>query len=78
MQTSIYLPDELADRLKKYLEYSKEKDSKNAVITQALDEYLVKQELNIQWSDRFKQWQGHPQLEIDRKDDMWGEEDVFA
>ena len=67
MNTSIYIPDELTKRLDRYLKYSDEKTSKNAIVVKALDEYLTRREANTEWSDRFLEWQGHPGLEIERE-----------
>lgn len=54
--TSVYLPDELAARLKNYSAKMGAEQSTNNIFVAALREYLDKYESNYQWSDRFLKW----------------------
>ncbi len=54
--TSVYLPEEVAVRLKKYSATIGTKTSTNNIIVAALTEYLDKHEGNYQWSEDFLKW----------------------
>ena len=78
MNTSVHIPEDLAIRLKEHLASNEQSVSKNAVIVEALREYLARKQSEVTWSDRFLEWQGHPELEIDRHDFDWKSTDVFT
>ena len=68
--TSVYLPDEISLRLKKFSDTAGVK-STNSIIVAALSEYLDKHESIRHWSNEFLQWGGEEEvegLEIDRAD----------
>lgn len=54
--TSVYLPDEIAARLKRHSSVMGSQLSTNKIIVEALTEYLDKYEGSYQWSDRFLKW----------------------
>lgn len=65
--TSVYLPEEISCRLKKYSDRAGVK-STNSIIVAALSEYLDKHENIRSWSSEFLRWGGEEEkgLEIDR------------
>lgn len=72
--TSVYLPDELAARLKNYSAKMGKKQSTNSIMVAALIEYLDKHESNTAWSDRFLQWEGEEETEgIELERTVWRE-----
>jgi predicted transcriptional regulator len=56
--TSVYLPEEISARLKKYSEKADVKQSTNSIIVAALSEYLDKYESIKEWSTQFLEWGG--------------------
>lgn len=69
--TSVYLPEEMSARLKKYSDKADVKQSTNSIIVAALSEYLDKYETIKQWSTEFLEWGGEEEeetegFEIDR------------
>ncbi len=67
--TSVYLPEEMSTRLKKYSDKADVKQSTNSIIVAALSEYLDKYESIKQWSTEFLEWGGEEEtegFEIDR------------
>jgi predicted transcriptional regulator len=67
--TSVYLPEEMSARLKKYTDQADVQQSTNSIIVAALSEYLDKYENIKQWSTEFLEWGGEEEtegLEIDR------------
>ncbi len=73
--TSVYLPDEIAARLKRHSAKIGSEQSTNKIIVDALTEYLDKCEGNYQWSDSFLQWaEGEEETEgIDLERTEWRE-----
>lgn len=82
MNTSLYLPDELAKRLDSYVKNLQSGISKNKVIALAVEEFLNQKEIENQWSKEVMDWQGVEGFELDRSEgllDINEEElDVFA
>ncbi len=82
MNTSLYLPDELAKKLDSYVKNLQSGISKNKVIALALEEFLNQKEIENQWSKEVMDWQGVEGFELDRSEgllDINEEElDVFA
>ena len=83
MNTSLYLPDNLAKRLDNYLKNLQSGTSKNKVIALALEEFLDRQDTENRWSKAVMDWQGVEGFELDRSEglldiDEEGELDVFA
>ncbi|MGF1541273.1 MAG: hypothetical protein ACFCU5_12615 [Pleurocapsa sp.] len=76
--TSVYLPEEVAARLKKYSATIGAKSSTNNIIVAALTEYLDKHERSHQWSDDFLQWaEGKEEIEgIEIERSEWREIDL--
>ena len=76
--TSVYLPEEIAARLKKYSAAKGAKTSTNNIIVAALTEYLDKHEGNYHWSEDFLKWaEGEEEtekIEIERTE--WREIDL--
>jgi predicted transcriptional regulator len=74
MNTSIHIPDDLVQRLQKFLKEKPQKTSKNSIIIQAIEQFLDEQENS--WGQEFLEWEKREELEsleLDRKD-FWGEE----
>ena len=83
MNTSLYLPDELAKRLDKYVKSIPSGTSKNKVIALALEEFLERKDLENKWSQKVMDWQGIEGFELDRSEGLLSREeedelDVFA
>lgn len=82
MNTSLYLPDELAKKLDSYVKNLQSGISKNKVIALAIEEFLNQKEIENQWSKEVMDWQGVEGFELDRSEgllDINEEElDVFA
>ncbi|EAZ88365.1 ribbon-helix-helix domain-containing protein [Crocosphaera chwakensis] len=82
MNTSLYLPDELAKKLDNYVKNLQPGISKNKVIALAIEEFLNQKEIENQWSKEVMDWQGVEGFELDRSEgllDINEEElDVFA
>lgn len=72
MNTSLYLPDELAKRLDNYVKNLESGISKNKVIAIALEEFLNQQETENQWSKEVMDWQGVEGFELDRSEGLLG------
>ncbi len=70
MNTSLYLPDELAKRLDNYVKNLESGISKNKVIAIALEEFLNQQETENQWSKEVMDWQGVEGFELDRSEGL--------
>ena len=70
--TSVYLPEEIAIRLKEYSQKLGAKQSTNNIIVAALTEYLNKHQGRYEWSKTFLSWgDGNEEpegLEIERTD----------
>ena len=77
--TSVYLPEEVAARLKKYSATIGTKTSTNNIIVEALTEYLDKHEGYYQWSEDFLQWgKGEEEIEgIEIERTEWREIDLL-
>lgn len=56
MNSSIHIPDKLAERLAVYLEEKGKAVSKNSVIVSALEDFLDKEDETKDWSPKFKSW----------------------
>ncbi len=83
MNTSLYLPDELAKRLDNYVKSLQSGVSKNKIIALALEEFLAQKDAENKWSKEVMDWQGVEGFELDRSEgllDMTEEDDldVFA
>ena len=81
MNTSLYLPDNLAKRLDNYLKNLQSGTSKNKVIALALEEFLDRQDTENRWSKAVMDWQGVKGFELDRSEgllDIEDDLDVFA
>ena len=80
MNTSLYLPDELAKRLEKYVKTLQSGSSRNKVIALAVEEFLDRQDTASQWSRDVLEWQGVAGFELDRSEGLLDEDDfdVFA
>jgi predicted transcriptional regulator len=62
MNTTIYLPDDLAEKLQQYTDTQEE--SRNFIIATAINEYLERK--SKKWSKSVLEWQGDPEFEIER------------
>ncbi|MEO1006366.1 MAG: ribbon-helix-helix protein, CopG family [Cyanobacteria bacterium J06638_38] len=75
MQTSVYLPDEVAQRLENFV--GRVNHSRNKVIVEAIEEYLDKQEQKREWSPEIQLWFSQPEvkeeLDLHREDHDWGD-----
>ncbi len=83
MNTSLYLPDELAKRLDNYVKSLQSGVSKNKIIALALEEFLAQKDAENKWSKEVMDWQGVEGFELDRSEgllDITEEDDldVFA
>ena len=83
MNTSLYLPDELAERLDNYVKHLQSGASKNKIIALALEEFLAKKDAENKWSKEVMDWQGVEGFELDRTEGLLDiteedELDVFA
>ena len=83
MNTSLYLPDELAKRLDNYVKNLQSGASKNKVIALALEQFLDQKDVENRWSKGVMDWQGVEGFELDRGEglldiDEEDELDVFA
>jgi predicted transcriptional regulator len=77
MNTSIHIPEDLAQRLQKFVKEESVKTSKNSVIIQAIEQFLDQQENS--WGQEFLAWGNGEEIEsldLDRED-FWGEETSF-
>jgi predicted transcriptional regulator len=77
MNTSIHLPDDLAQRLQEFLNQKSQKTSKNSIIIQAIEQFLDEQD-NC-WGQEFLEWEKGDkldELDLDRED-FWGEDISF-
>ena len=76
MNTSIHIPDPLAQRLNDHLEkLNRESNiSRNAIIVEAIRDWLNKQEPIVEWSDEVKQWcsQSKTDFDLAREEQDWG------
>ena len=77
MNTSIHIPDALAQRLNEHLEkLNRESNiSRNAIIVEAIRDWLNKQEPVVEWSDEVKQWcsQSKNDFDLAREEQDWGD-----
>lgn len=75
MQTSVYIPDEIAKRLESFV--GRAERNRNKIIVEAIKEYLDKQERSREWSPEIQLWFTQPEveteLELHREDHGWGE-----
>ena len=83
MNTSLYLPEELAKRLDNYVKSLQSGVSKNKIIALALEEFLAQKDAENKWSKEVMDWQGVEGFELDRSEgllDITEEDDldVFA
>ena len=83
MNTSLYLPDELAKRLDNYVKSLQSGVSKNKIIALALEEFLAQKDAENKWSKEVMDWQGVEGFELDRSEGLLdiaeGDDlDVFA
>ena len=83
MNTSLYLPDELAKRLDNYVKSLQSGVSKNKIIALALEEFLAQKDAENKWSKEVMDWQGVEGFELDRSEglldiDEEDDLDVFA
>ena len=83
MNTSLYLPDELAQRLDNYVKSRPSGVSRNKIIALALEEFLAQKDVENQWSKEVMDWQGVEGFELDRSEGLLDiteedELDVFA
>jgi predicted transcriptional regulator len=77
MNTSIHIPEDLAQRLQKFVKEESVKTSKNSVIIQAIEQFLDQQENS--WGQEFLAWGNGEEIEsldLDRED-FWAEETSF-
>ena len=82
MNTSIHIPEPLAQRLNDYLDRrdKESKQSRNAVIVEAIRDWLDKQEPVREWSQEVVEWCSQPELaigedyfELARNEQDWGD-----
>ncbi|MGL6344287.1 MAG: hypothetical protein ACRC80_34720 [Waterburya sp.] len=80
MNTSIHIPDPLAQRLKDYLNRHNNRLnlSRNAVIVEAIADWLDKQEPVLEWSKEIQDWCSQPPekediFELARDEQNWGD-----
>lgn len=83
MNTSLYLPDELAQKLDNYVKSQPSGVSKNKIIALALEEFLAQKDAENRWSKEVMDWQGVEGFELDRSEGLLDiteedELDVFA
>ena len=83
MNTSLYLPDELAQRLDNYVKSQSSGVSRNKIIALALEEFLAQKDAENKWSKEVMDWQGVEGFELDRSEGLLDiteedELDVFA
>ena len=75
MQTSVYLPDRVAQRLENFV--GKISSNRNKVIVEAIEEYLDRQEQSREWSPEIQLWFSQPEVEeeldLHREDHDWGD-----
>ena len=67
MNTSVHIPKAISDRLDTYLRYHK--TSKNKVIVEAINNFLIEQEDVDTWNPDILNWQGVPEAEFDLETD---------
>lgn len=78
MNTSVYLPDSLAQRLEKYIADRQPEISKNRVIALAIEQFLNREDAENRWSQAVMDWQGVEGFELNREEGLLGfEEEVF-
>ncbi|MGF1539809.1 MAG: hypothetical protein ACFCU5_05045 [Pleurocapsa sp.] len=70
MNTSLYLPNELAQRLNKYINTLPRKTSKNRIIALALEQFLDRQNAENSWSQAVIDWQGVEGFELEREEGL--------
>ena len=70
MNTSLYLPDELAKRLDNYVKSLHSGVSKNKIIALALEEFLAQKDAENKWSKEVMDWQGVEGFELDRSEGL--------
>lgn len=77
MNTSIYIPQELSDRLKLYLQYNKV--PKNRFIVEAIEKLLDERETGLAWHPDLLNWEGIPEFELETDKDFYlpSGEDIF-
>lgn len=77
MNTSIHIPDPLAQRLNDCLEKLNKKSriTRNAVIVKAIEDWLDNQEPVNEWSEEIKDWCSKPETDFDlaRDEQHWGD-----
>lgn len=83
MNTSIHIPEPLAQRLNDYLgrRDKESKQSRNAVIVEAIRDWLDKQEPVKEWSKEIVEWCSQPELlendgdyfDLAREEQDWGD-----
>ena len=75
MQTSVYIPDSVAQRLENFV--GKGDLSRNKIIVEAIEEYLDKQEQKQEWNPKIQLWFSQPEaeeeLDLHREDHGWGD-----
>jgi len=75
MQTSVYIPNSVAQRLENFV--GKGDLSRNKIIVEAITEYLDKQEQKQEWSHKIQLWFSQPEeeeeLDLHREDHGWGD-----
>ena len=67
MNFSIYLKDELAQKLQRIAE--REQASRNNLITEAIEHLIAEREAST-WGEEVLNWQGCPEFELDNNDDL--------
>lgn len=68
MNTSIHIPDDIAERLDKHIHSTNCQDnSRNAFIVKAIEQRLNKVEIEENWSKEILNWQG-AEIPIERED----------
>lgn len=67
MNTSVHIPKAISDRLNAYLKYHQ--TSKNKVIVEAIDKFLIEQEDVDAWHPDILNWQGVAEVEFDLETD---------
>ena len=75
MQTSVYIPDSVAQRLENFV--GRADRNRNKIIVEAIEEYLDKQEQKKVWSPQIQLWFSQPEvkeeLNLHREDHGWGD-----
>lgn len=75
MQTSVYIPEQVAKRLENFV--GKVSHKRNKIIVEAIEEYLDRQEQQKQWSPQIQLWFSQPEVEeeldLHREDHDYGD-----